>query len=58
MAPPTMEHPELDDLLQDAALVVDYAARMGRLPDNALLAAMAKARSALPMRSVPGVPAS
>jgi hypothetical protein len=41
-----MEHPEIEDLLRDAGLVVDYAARMGRLPDNALLTAIAKVRSA------------
>jgi hypothetical protein len=41
------DHPELAELVRDARLVVDYAARVGRLPDTALAVSAGKVEATL-----------
>jgi hypothetical protein len=52
-----MPDAEARELLQDAALVLHYAARAGRLADDALVAAINRVRSASPDAVSPELPA-
>jgi hypothetical protein len=52
-----MDVPELEQILQDARLVINYAFRVGRLPDDSLLNAVARARNAPPEDGAKELPA-
>jgi hypothetical protein len=52
-----MPDSEAQELLQDAALVLHYAARAGRLPDDGLVTAINRVRSASPDAVSPELPA-
>jgi hypothetical protein len=47
-----MSDPAVEELLEDARLVINYAVRLGRLPDNTLLAAVAALRSVPSTRDI------